>query len=703
MEAQKMSEERKYIDSLLSDRKYLNELLKMYEDLKKVRRFKRKLDEIEKEITWYVGNEKNRYLPDYMGFYSYAHENYIPKQDESIVQSRYKELLGEYNTDAIPGYVYCMALLGHFAMEERKFLEENGKDCENPSETQIKYFNVLHSKFKLLAGFLEQLDALVAIFINSIDIMELEYLDDDIRNADSKAIKHRFMTAIRNRDKSMAFKLLGRMRELDEGEDYYFEALSHYINEEYEETIRYINKVTPNDIDYPSAIALKLECSALLGSWPEFIKCISDNQAMTFEYWHMVYLLMSLTLRAVPDNDDFGETDTNILEKIKYSEEQSSYYAGLARRLVANIMLEAYEIIEAANDFSAVIDDFDMPVDKQQRLEMLQMSLMFFREDFVTYLDFEYLKDRNLVDVKQEVEGKLLKLLIDNNPDRSFENIRLAFLMQLRLGNTKAFINNVCSNYDVLMSYSEKGETGAEELIRLAYIESSIQGTIDNRIKEHIEKDNGEDLSRSISDKKIIKVLSEQGRIAYESAEWQYHKSQEDDYGWKDAGMISLGFYRILEVELNQKFIIPLLSGIGFESLNNEFQTCANTLTGDDKKRYRNKWGTIIKTYQSMEENNFAGNGFMLGVLDHFFKAIGSEYEESDSLATLIRSHLGDVLNSYGEEKFEENLFEDITNDSTRNKFRNPPAHTKYLPYSVACECREVFRKTMLQMGDMLK
>lgn len=702
MEKQKMNEEKRYIDSLLSDGKYLNELLKMYEELKQVRRFKRKLDEIEKEITWYVGNEKNCYLPDYSGFYAYAHENYIPKQNESMVQSKYKELLGEYNADVIPGYVYCMALLGYFAIEERKFLEEHG-DCEKPTEMQIKYFNVLHSKFKLLAGFLEQFDALVAIFINSIDMKELMYLDDDIKNADSRAIKHRFMAAIRKRDKSMAFKLLGRMRELDEGEDYYFEALSHYINEEYEEAIRYINKVEENNIDYPSAIALKLECCALLGDWSNFIKCVSDNRSMTFEYWHIVFLLMSLTLRAVPDNDDFGESDTNILEKIKYSEEESPYYVGQVHRLVANIMLEAFEIIETANAFSAVIDNFDMPVEKQQRLEMLQMALMFFRENFVMYLDFEYLKDRNLEDVKQEVEAKLLKLLIDNNPERSFENIRMAFLMQLRLGNTKAFINNVCSNYDVLLAYSEKGEAGAEELLRLAYIESAIQCTIDKKIKEHIENNAGEDLSQSISDKKLLKVLSEQGRIAYESAEWQYQKSQEDDYGWKDAGMISLGFYRILEVELNQKFIIPLLSGIGFESLNNEFLSCANAFTGDDKKRFKNKWGTIIKTYQGMEESDFTGNGFMLGVLDHFFKAIGSEYEEDDSLATLIRNHLGDVLNSYGEEKFAENFFEDITNDSTRNKFRNPPAHTRYLPYSVACECREVFRKTILQMGDMLK
>ena len=51
--------------------------------------------------------------------------------------------------------------------------------------------------------------------------------------------------------------------------------------------------------------------------------------------------------------------------------------------------------------------------------------------------------------------------------------------------------------------------------------------------------------------------------------------------------MISLGFYRILEVELNQKVIIPLLSGIAFTDLYNEFIICENTFSGDDKKDIR--------------------------------------------------------------------------------------------------------------------
>ena len=111
----------------------------------------------------------------------------------------------------------------------------------------------------------------------------------------------------------------------------------------------------------------------------------------------------------------------------------------------------------------------------------------------------------------------------------------------------------------------------------------------------------------------------------------------------------------------------------------------------------------VLKTYKEMSETNYKDGGFMLGVLDHFLRNIGSEYDMADGLATLVRKQLPIVLNSYGLEKFEDGFFEEMTKDEIRNKFRNPPAHTKYLPYETACECREMFRKSILQIGDMLK
>ena len=38
-----------------------------------------------------------------------------------------------------------------------------------------------------------------------------------------------------------------------------------------------------------------------------------------------------------------------------------------------------------------------------------------------------------------------------------------------------------------------------------------------------------------------------------------------------------------------------------------------------------------------------------------------------------------------------------------REKYRNPPAHTKYLPYETACECREYVIENLTKFVSMLK
>lgn len=697
-----MSEEKRYIDSIFADEKYLRELRTIYDEMKSVRRFKRRLDEIDNEVTWYVGNEKNMFLPDYMGFYNYAYEHYIPKIDDTIVHSKYKELLGEYRSSDIPGCLYCLVLLGHLHDEEESFLKQHEKDFESLSKSTISDFIKLHCKTKLLYGFLGKINDWVAIFINSIDMAETEHLDDDIKTLGAVDIKHRFMHALQLRDKSMSFKLLGRMRELDEGEDYYFEALAHYINEEYDEAIRYIEKVERTNIDYQSAVALELECYSLMGDISGFMKCINANKQLIFNYWHFEYMLMSLVLR-IDENAVLELPEENIIENIKFDDSNDTYYMDLLFCLVADIIVEGLCIIEESEVMIESVEGLKLSEKKMHRFEQLQTAIAIFPDDIKKYLDFEYIGGTSVSEIKKEAELDLLELLIDKNPMQSFDKIKKAFLCQLNLGDTKGFLDNVGNNFDALVKYSEAGESGADELLRIAYIEGMVIGNLDEKIEERVEDDRAIDLTQNISDKKIYNFLSEQGKLAYEAAEWQYIKSQEEDYGWKDAGMISLSFYRILEVELNKKFIIPLLSKIGYDSLHNEYLNCVSTFTGDDRQQYRRKWGTILKTYKGMEEGGFAGNGFMLGVLDFFFRAIGSGYDQVDSLGILIRDKLGEVLNSYGLEKFNEGFFETITNDDTRNKYRNLPAHTRYLPYETACECREVFRKTILQLSDMLK
>ena len=67
------------------------------------------------------------------------------------------------------------------------------------------------------------------------------------------------------------------------------------------------------------------------------------------------------------------------------------------------------------------------------------------------------------------------------------------------------------------------------------------------------------------------------------------------------------------------------------------------------------------------------------------FKATGfwqNIYDANDPVAVYLKGEFNKINN------LNVAHIEQILDHSNRQKFRNPPAHTKYLPYSVARECK---------------
>ena len=158
--------------------------------------------------------------------------------------------------------------------------------------------------------------------------------------------------------------------------------------------------------------------------------------------------------------------------------------------------------------------------------------------------------------------------------------------------------------------------------------------------------------------------------------------------------MLALGFSRIIELELCNRIIMPLLSKVGYERLSSELLNA--------EKLYKNKWQSHIKTYRDIIKNGTNGKMYMLAELNNIFTCIGSKYDEMDNIATVIRDNLSTILNEHGIDKFNSGIFENITGREIRDKYRNPPAHTKYLEYSVVEECRNVVKKFLIEISDII-
>ena len=284
----------------------------------------------------------------------------------------------------------------------------------------------------------------------------------------------------------------------------------------------------------------------------------------------------------------------------------------------------------------------------------------------------------------------------------------LALESMYKLDLKSAFTDNIDSLIDILSNqYERTQDERVANIILLAYTEEYVCGNLNDKIKEFVEQRlKYNDANKSMMQKYDVfgRRLSKNAAIALESAETLYALSESVDWGWKDAGMLSLAYFRIIEVEFNQKLILPVVKIIGMDHIRSDYEAVCNSLTGEDKKIYKNNWGRIISTLEKIDDGTANVDGLMLGEMDYFFRNIESNIIVHDLLAQNMKNAIETLLiNGTNIDDFISFVETNVLNDDIRNKYRNPPAHTKYLPYKTACECRDYFYQIMQQLHTVLK
>lgn len=161
--------ELRYIDAVREDRTLVARLEEIYQDMYKIKRFRKRLEEIDNEVGWYVGKQAFQYLPDYDGYYEYAFAHYVPNQDKYIVVEEVLDILKDKGANDIPGYIYCLLIMAHY----QPIMEEKYEKCrgrmDELDKSEVAEFNIVRNRVKLTAGFLEKLDYQVPKFIRSIE------------------------------------------------------------------------------------------------------------------------------------------------------------------------------------------------------------------------------------------------------------------------------------------------------------------------------------------------------------------------------------------------------------------------------------------------------------------------------------------------------------------------------------------------------
>lgn len=666
----------------LNDKEMMTFAYLIYETAESNSEDSKKLHDLEQLIAENAGTEEG-----VKKIYMHIFNRFMQTNHYQVTSDLYYGLSGQ-STGGSDFYL----LLGIMAHLYDKCHEEEAKNPQTTAQLTLVV--------EVLANYF---DPIINSIMENIRQLRNEHLDDGVEQCNAGQIKARLSIALAKKQASMALKLIGSLlvkkNELDEGESYYLEGISHYINHEYSEACYYLDKVVLGNCDFNSAFSLKLECCALMGERDKLQAYIHDNLSIVYDRWLLTYMFMTLAF----------ETDNpavELPEEIKMLDHYSPSFKSRAIRLAARALTEGFELKENALLIRSVSEDSSIFEEDTKKLKRLNnvLSLFVLEDDsapFKDCLSSDSLNADSFDRVKTENTDKIYEMLLNQNPeDFDMENFRAVASIALRLKGSDAFIDLITGHLAELKKELTDGNssTDAMEFLRMAYVESTVQGNTIPELAELV-KDTSDEISDDINTKQIIRKLSPMGKLAFQSAEKMLHMAEKTDFTMYDAGMLGLGYYRIIELEINQRIIFPMIKDFWIEAMTGK----KNSMDDEAWKTFVKSWKFYNNKFEAIAQSNYTGKSLMLGEIYKFFLLIRTKCEENDSFAVEAVTFMKEKLfTEKGVNKYNEGFFEEITGEIKRNRYRNPPAHTKYLSFKIAEECRDVVKETLLTLNDML-
>jgi len=272
-------------------------------------------------------------------------------------------------------------------------------------------------------------------------------------------------------------------------------------------------------------------------------------------------------------------------------------------------------------------------------------------------------------------------------------------------------INYDCVELDGLVEYGNKlfdairdGNAYVIDLMKKIYMDVSIykrysiddwNTTIADVIYAELKKYAPyvlDEIEEHSQDKRINLILSDKGKFAYKAALWQFENSMSSNYGTTDAGMLCLSYMRILELEMNERLITKLRSHK--DEINLKYTEFLDGFSSEDKKKHDKTWGFVISSINKKEEGLELGPVYaILDILrEKKFKKTNPDY----NMVQILRVYVDKYLSEEGKKALSDGLLATMVEPKIRNKYRNPPAHTRYVRLEIALECREYVEKNLI-------
>lgn len=640
------------------------------------------------EKFWKSGGD----VPDYYGFSLW-----------------FDDLVGEAKEISIvPTHMYSVtsvSRLHKFWLELPKIANDLGISIDNNGPRIIpekfgkpekKYQSKLKAlnKAKLILKFLSDQDERSIDFIVEVEkqgkIERVASINDaSIPNESQAAIRGKFFQAIQNEDFFLCYKMLGKLREekhdLDEVE--FLQATALFHSEKFREAIASARKVSPKAPDSPKAHYLILECFGFLGEIEKIFDELVRQNTFNYPDFFLLYVLQ-LCIMNSPDNDKikkFGQQIKIELEKRPHKNLGNTifpfwnrYSCGIATRYV-----EAYK--ETLDQEYAKHETNSAPISDDEfyfswNVERLILALM------IDNRFSEILQSGTPVGACKKIVSCLV-----NHSEYSIEDFVQALRTQWRLGEQKSFLNNIMGNLDRLDLLADQD---SEQLITWAYVASKSfkRDKASRTLLKRFPKIKPNFHHEEISHMTARRGLSPNGKMLLESALNDFKTVENSKKLFRDCGMISLGFYRILELEYNKKLILPCLSSDLLKQIKADLEEMDEQGQTSKLKKASDYW---FKTIQKLSDGLENGRGLELGSLEIFLSKITSLKGPDRQIKSRFKDGILLLLTEEGQQALENGKIITPIKPEFREKFRNPPAHTRFLDFTTADECKSFVIKSL--------
>jgi hypothetical protein len=637
------------------------------------------------EEFWNDRSDSSSHIPDYAGFDAWY------QKVMSEMKSEAGSMPAVHHTRGIQSNLFSIFDETARAFEEAGIIVSVDRFSPDPDRfgkwdgkgSKLKRQN----KAKLLL-YLDQLfgERLRGLIVTLQQASNKKPYRDITRRSPTTEIRAAFFSAVAESDSEFAHKAVGFLREEDHdrGEIAYLDAVAAFNANRFEEATQHALSVSSEDLDWPRAHSIRIESEALLGHLDNVLEALAEDNDRCLTPCFRTYVLQRCIENSIHPEADIEK----VIETVNSAEFELSteddffkpwnrYSCEIAVKLV-ELSRDRLKIEDFKSNEDSSFDVEELDANEPTQLEKNLALTMLLDPDL-----FHKISNLDLDQCSAEIVKRLINPSI---PDR--KDYVQAFSTQWRIGDRIAFISNIVGSLPNI----KVNDDDIMEMVSLAYQEalSSKMANDAKLLRDHLI------LSSTFAPKlhvleaeaaidTIDGNLSQMGSIAYRSARWEYERLEEQNSAWRDAGMVSLGFFRILELEINKKIFEPLLEYINLNNLDDLVAEIGKESESRKTQKVKEYWFRTLKQIKSMLSS---GKGFELGFAEILLGKCSSTKGPDSALKSSFFDAFTKVLNAHGVRALENGRLRKMIGVEARESYRNPPAHCRYIDFSVARECR---------------